>query len=525
MQAALSDRLKRYIRDLATLSALPAMCIGRTPDDTLDIVVDALPNALSCELVHLTLHDGRVRASLRGAPVTGPALAALNQALTREPDDAGVIVLEGELRLWCLVVDVPIGAALGKLVVGKSLPLDLEIELDRVLVQSAANLAGTTLETANVLDAAKRKDEFLAVLGHELRNPLAPIVTAVELLAGRPEIAREREIIERHTRHLVRLVDDLLDITRVERGYIELRREAVALDVVLDSALELASHAIARYEHVLVRTPAPDVLLQGDSVRLAQVFGNILTNAAKFTPPRGRVELLTTRVGERVRVTVRDSGRGIARDELRRIFEPFVQLQRITDAARGGLGLGLAVVKMLVEQHGGSVVADSAGVGEGTAITVELPVLPLSPEYAKAVTAPLPVSGSSTPAREHRGIRVLIVDDNVDVADLLAEALTLEGFETATAYDVQSAIETFTAFAPHAGVFDVGLPDADGYELARRLRAQHGPGPTLIAATGYGQESDRRRAAAAGFDCHLVKPVRVEDIVRELNARHAAASG
>jgi signal transduction histidine kinase/ActR/RegA family two-component response regulator len=514
-----SSRLRRYIRDLATLNALPAMCIGRTPEDTLDIIVDALPNVLSCDFVQLTLHDGRARASLRGAPLVGPALAVMTEALARQPDDAGVIVLGEPERLSCLVVDMPSGSALGKLVAGKSSSLDLE--LDRVLVQSAANLVGTTLETANVLEAAKRKDEFLAVLGHELRNPLAPIVTAVELLGTHAEAARECDIIDRHTRHLVRLVDDLLDIARVERGHIELRREPVSLNAVLDSAIELAEHVLARYDHALVRRPAPDVLLQGDSVRLAQVFGNILTNAAKFTPPQGRVELSTTRIGDRVRVTVHDSGRGIACDELKRVFEPFVQLHRVTDAARGGLGLGLAIVKMLVERHGGSVVAESAGLDQGTTLTVELPILALSPEHASAVTCPVAETTSPT---SRRGRRVLIVDDNVDVADLLADALKLEGFETTTAYDAQGAIATWRTFAPHAGVLDVGLPDADGYQLARALRAEHGRTPTLIAATGYGQQSDRMRATDAGFDCHLVKPVRLQDIVRELDARLLAAT-
>jgi signal transduction histidine kinase/ActR/RegA family two-component response regulator len=505
-----SSRLHRCIRDLATLNALPAMCIGRTPEDTLDIVMDALPTALSCELIHLRLHDGRSRASLHGVPLEGTGLAALTAACAREPDAAGVIAIEQPERMWCLAVDVPIGSARGELIAGKSTPLDLE--LDRVLVRCAANLVGTTLETAHVLEGAKRKDEFLAMLGHELRNPLAPILTAVELLGD----TRERDVIGRHTRHLARLVDDLLDISRVERGHIELRHESVALNAVLDGALELASHAITRYGHVLVVGRPTDILLKGDPVRLAQVFGNILTNAAKFTPPGGRLELSTARSGDRVRVTVADNGRGIERAELERIFEPFVQIHRVTDAARGGLGLGLAIVRTLVERHGGSVVAESAGPGTGTAFTVELPILSASSEQAATPASP-PSAPSVRSAR--RGTRVLIVDDNIDVAELLSDALTLAGFETNIAHDAQSAIARWRSFSPHAGVLDVGLPDSDGYELARTLRAEHGRTPTLIAATGYGQQSDRRRAADAGFDCHLVKPVSVQDIVRELDAR------
>jgi signal transduction histidine kinase/CheY-like chemotaxis protein len=511
-----SNRLHRCIRDLATLNALPTMCIGRTPEEAFEIVIDALPTALSCELVHFTSRDGRVRASLRGKPLEAEALAAFTQALGGEPDDAGVVVFEQPERLWCLAVEVPIGSARGKLVAGKNRPLDLE--LDRVLVRCAANLVGTTLETANVLEAAKRKDEFLAMLGHELRNPLAPILTAVELLGAHPRAAREREIIERHTRHLSRLVDDLLDISRLERGHIELRQEPLALSVVLDRAVELASQLIQRNDHELVVKLAPDVLVQGDPVRLAQVFGNLLTNAAKFTPAGGRIELSTVPCNGQVRVMVRDNGRGIACHELERIFEPFVQLYRITDAARGGLGLGLAIVKTLVERHEGSIVAESQGPGTGATFTVELPI-------AMAATG-APPGAPSTPERApadegapRSRFRVLIVDDNFDVAELLAEALGIEGFDTASAHDGQSALERWREFAPHAGVLDVGLPDMDGYELARRLRAEHGTSPTLIAATGYGQPSDRERAAAAGFDCHLVKPVSVQDLVRALQAR------
>lgn len=517
-----STRLHRCIRDLATLNALPTLCIGRSPEEAFEIAIDALPTALNCELVHFTRRDGRVRASLRGKPVEAEALPKLTEALAREPDEAGVIVLEQPHRLWCLAVDVPIGSARGTLVAGKGKPLDLD--LDRVLVRSAANLVGTTLETAHVLEAAKRKDEFLAMLGHELRNPLAPILTAVELLGGHPQAAREREVIERHTRHLARLVDDLLDISRLERGHIELRQEPVMLGVALERAVELASHHIERNQHQLVVTRAADVLVQGDPVRLEQVFGNLLTNAAKFTPAGGRIELSTALDGDRVRVMVRDNGRGIARNELERIFEPFVQLNRITDAARGGLGLGLAIVKRLVEGHGGSIVAGSQGRGTGATFVVELPIAMTAPEAGPA--APATAERASGHARAARlGIRVLVVDDNIDNAELLAEALGIEGFDTATAHDAQSALERWRELVPHVGVLDVGLPDIDGYELARRLRAEHGTRATLIAATGYGQPSDRERAAAAGFDCHLVKPVSVQDLVRAMEARLSQRSG
>jgi signal transduction histidine kinase/ActR/RegA family two-component response regulator len=515
-----SHRLNRCIRDLATLNALPSMCIGRSPEEVLEIVSDALPTALSCELVYLALHDGRARASLRSAPVVGDALSALSAALARGPDASGLIELELPERLWCLEVELPIGAVRGKLVAGRSTPTDLDT--DRVLVRSAANLVGTALESANVLEAAKRKDEFLAMLGHELRNPLAPIVTAVDLLKQYPDAAREREVIERNTRHLARLVDDLLDISRVTCGHIELRKEQVALRTVLDRAIEVAAPLLSRRGQEFVLDSRIDAVLEGDPVRLTQVFGNLLTNAAKFTPQGGRIELSTALTGERVRVAVRDEGRGIAPEKLSLVFEPFVQIERITDSARGGLGLGLAIVKNLVERHGGSIVAHSDGPGKGATFVVELPAREAAaPEPARAFAAQAPeVYGAS----ERRGIRVLIVDDNVDVAELLSLALEINGFETSVAHDAHNALASWRKFAPHAGVLDVGLPDTDGYELARALRSEHGTKPTLIAATGYGQPNDRQRSADAGFDCHLVKPVSIEDLVRVLDDRVAHAS-
>ena len=473
-------RLQRCIRDLAALNALPSLCVGRTPDEALAIVLDALPTALTCDFIQI--------------------------ALPRQPPLERGKQADG---LHCFEAEIPTAAEHGTLVAGRATPLDPET--DRVLVRTAANIIGTVLATANVLEVARRKDDFLAMLGHELRNPLAPILTAVELLARDTAVRRERDVIDRNTRHLARLVDDLLDISRVTRGHVELRREIVTLAAILDRAVELAAPIVTRNRHQLRVARADDVVVEGDPIRLAQIFGNLLTNAAKFTPAGGEIDVAIRRTPGRVQVTVRDNGCGIAHDQLKRIFEPFVQADRERDALRGGLGLGLAIVHDLVQRHGGSVTAASEGRGRGSAFTVELPTA-VRIEHA-ATTSPV------RPKDLRADVRVLVVDDNVDIAELLSEALQCEGFATSVAFDGRSALETWRTFQPHAGVLDVGLPDLDGYSLAKTLRAEHGARATLIAATGYGQPNDRARAADAGFDCHLVKPVSVRELVAVLEKR------
>jgi len=505
------NRLERCIRDLAALNALPAMCIGRSPNEALELVLDALPTALSAELVLLRLpgSPAEERGTLRGRPLTTEERAAVERARALGNGNEGAFELEGGAGFRYFEAEVPIGKRRGLLLVARRTPLDRDT--DRVLVRSAANLVGVTLETANVLEAAQRKDEFLAALGHELRSPLAPILTAVELLARRPEAERERQVIERNTRHLARLVDDLLDISRVTRGHIELKDEPVALASLLERATELVMPSIMRLGHTLHVSSAGDTMLRGDPVRLVQVFGNLLTNAAKFTAAGGRIDVGVERAAGKVAVTVRDNGRGIEPAALARIFEPFVQADATEDRRRGGLGLGLAIVRDLVARHGGTVTAESAGRGHGSAFRVELPVAP-------AVEAPISTRAPETTSTRS-GIRVLVVDDNVDVAELLSEALSDAGFQTAVAFDARAALDLWRKFGPHAGVLDVGLPELDGYELARTLRSEHGSKPTLIAATGYGGQQERTRAADAGFDFHFVKPVSVRDLVVALDER------
>lgn len=512
------SRLERCIRDLAALNALPAMCVGRSPAEALEIVVDALPTVLGADLVYLSLPGPppEERAVLGGRPLAVEELTAL-KAARASAGDLGQVSFTAGGTLWYFEAEVPIGKERGLLLVGRRRPLDSDT--DRVLVRSAANLVGVTLENANVLEAAHRKDDFLAVLGHELRNPLAPILTAVELLTRHPEAERERQVIERNTRHLARLVDDLLDISRVTRGHIELKSEPVPLASVLERAVEVVMPAVVRFGHTLEVGSAGDVWLRGDPVRLVQVFGNLLNNSAKFTAAGGRIQVLVETSGERVAVTVRDNGRGIEREALGRIFEPFVQAEAEDDRRRGGLGLGLAIVRDLVARHGGNISAQSEGRGRGAAFRVELPAV-ASPEAQRATAQPQTTATRSA-------VRVLVVDDNTDIAELLAEALEDAGFQTAVAFDARAAVETWRSFGPHAAVLDVGLPEVDGYELAKTLRSEHGSEPTLIAATGYGGQQARLRAADAGFDCHFVKPVSVRDLVHALDEcvlRHGAGT-
>jgi len=503
------ERLRRCVRDLAALAALPSLCIGRTPEETLDILIDALPTALDCDLVYFVLpgQPAQERGSLHRARPAPEELEQIRTVTADDSDGADATIFVAGQRLWCVEAEVPMDAQRGRLIAGRLRALDPET--DRVLIRTAANLIGTIVENANVLEVARRKDDFLAILGHELRNPLAPIVTAVDLLRFNPSASRERDVIERHAQHLVRIVDDLLDISRVTRGHVELRREFVSLSSVLQRAMEMASPLVARNRHQLEIANEHDVILQGDPIRLAQIFGNLLTNAAKFTPPGGRIDVLVGKTSGRVRVVVRDSGVGIAKDQLQRIFEPFVQADRERDVLRGGLGLGLAIVRNLVERHDGAISVASEGRGQGATFTVELPT-------AIGVVSE-PATPGPQPSDARARARVLIVDDNVDIAELTSEALQGQGFQTAVANDGKGALASWRTFLPHAGILDVGLPDIDGYEVARTLRSEYGSEALLIAVTGFGHPSDRSRSAEAGFNYHLVKPVSIDELTRVLD--------
>ncbi|RKG82078.1 response regulator [Corallococcus sp. CA049B] len=361
--------------------------------------------------------------------------------------------------------------------------------------------------------ANRAKDEFLAMLGHELRNPLAPILTALQLMRLRGETAAERErtLIERQVTHLVRMVDDLLDVSRVTRGKVTLKRERVTLTDVVAKALEQISPLIDQRQHTLeVDLPDRGMDLNGDPTRLAQVFANLLTNAAKYTEPGGFLAVTGTREGRELVVTVRDTGVGIDPEMLPRVFDLFVQEHQALDRSQGGLGLGLAIARSLVTLHEGAISAHSAGRGRGSTFTVRLPAL----EAEAPPALPTPQPGALIPQEPSSvSARVLIVDDNRDAADVLSESLEFLGCTTRVAYDGPSGLEAATEFRPEIALLDIGLPVMDGYELARLLRQQEEPRLLkLVAVTGYGQESDRQRSKAAGFDAHLVKPLHFETL-------------
>ncbi|WP_240807872.1 ATP-binding protein [Polyangium spumosum] len=358
--------------------------------------------------------------------------------------------------------------------------------------------------------ANRSKDEFLAMLGHELRNPLAPITTALYLMRIRAgdAAARERAVIERQVKHLAQLVDDLLDVSRITRGKVELKKERIELAEVVAKAIELSSPLLEqRRHHLTVEVPSRGLFVDGDVTRLSQVVSNLLTNAAKYTEPGGRIEVEARRRGREVEIRVRDNGIGIAPEVLPRIFEFFVQDRQALDRAQGGLGLGLAIVRNLVTMHGGTVSARSEGKGKGSEFTVRLPAA--GGAAAADVAQPRGMAGAE--AAGSGAHRILVVDDNEDAAALLAESLGSLGHQTRVASDGPSALRVAEGFHPDIALLDIGLPVMDGYELAHRLRER--PELTrlrLIAVTGYGQESDRSLSREAGFDAHLVKPVQFD---------------
>ncbi|MBA3886731.1 MAG: PAS domain S-box protein [Acidobacteria bacterium] len=373
-------------------------------------------------------------------------------------------------------------------------------------------------------DADRRKDEFLATLAHELRNPLAPVRNALQILkmprvdAGTVE--RSRDMMERQVHHLVRLVDDLLDVSRVMRGKIELRRERVELATVVARAVETMQPLIDAQGHQLsVRLPSESLPIDADPVRLAQVVGNLLTNAAKYTEAGGRIWLTAERSGDVAVLRVRDTGIGIDPAMLPRIFELFVQVDHASTKAQGGLGIGLTLVKNLVETHNGTVEARSEGLGLGSEFVVRLPTSAQVVDPDQGGEPGQQVSQS--PAAS--GHRLLVVDDNQDGADSLATLLKLQGHEVRVAYSGMAALETTKTYTPDVVFMDIGMPGMDGYEVARRLRQTPGLERVVLAAlTGWGQQEDRRRTADAGFDHHLVKPPEpkaVENILADLPKR------
>jgi PAS domain S-box-containing protein len=372
-----------------------------------------------------------------------------------------------------------------------------------------------------LVDANRRKDEFLAMLAHELRNPLAPIAAGADLLklmSDDPErVKRTGEVISRQVQHMTGLVDDLLDVSRVTRGQVNLSLENLNVDHFVQDAIEQVRPLIEARRHQLTFIPpAQPATVRGDSKRLVQIFANLLTNAAKYTPEGGRIRIAAEVIDDTVRVSVSDTGQGMEPAFLTQCFELFAQAERTTERAAGGLGIGLALVRSIVELHGGAVWAESDGLGKGSCFTVAFPLVTVSVQPdadSKSAADETPVNG--------RPLSVLVVDDNEDAAAMMALIVGAQGHTVMVENHPRQALDRISREPPDICLVDIGLPEMDGHELARRIRTRlPGKRPMLVAITGYGQPEDRQKALAAGFAEHLVKPVssaRIAEILRSLN--------
>jgi signal transduction histidine kinase/CheY-like chemotaxis protein len=397
---------------------------------------------------------------------------------------------------------------------------------EAVLVQ-LAQMASVALENARLVEslryADRRKDEFLAMLAHELRNPLAPLRNMLEVMKqpdADPESQRAaRDTMERQLAQMVRLIDDLLDLSRITRDRLELRKQRVLLSSVIEQSLEAArSMAECVGHHIHVDLPAEPIHVEADPARLAQIFGNLVNNACKYTQSPGDIRVSVRREKDHAYVSVKDNGIGIPSDKLHAIFDMFSQLDTSLERARGGLGIGLTLVKRLTEMHGGAVTAHSDGAGKGSEFILTLPILIDTPSNRSR--AP----GSAGGKAKH-ALRILVVDDNRDSAQSLAMLLRLRGHKASLAFDGQEAIDQAAKTDPQVILLDIGLPKVNGYDACRAIREQvHAERPMIIALTGWGQDEDRRRTTEAGFDAHMVKPVAYGELIALLESSQQSES-
>ena len=496
-------------------------------NDELRARFDQIARGVPTALVLVSIHDERVLSANAAARELGiapgaPLWSALDdddgaRAFVRSciaaPSEAQGSLHRGSARLaatgWRLAPDEP------------AVVLHLAPHHDR---------ARSDAERALLIEAAaaadRRKDEFLAMLGHELRNPLAPIQTAVELMRAREpdRFRREREVIERQARLLAMLVDDILDVTRITAGKFELRVAPGRLDETVQRAIDRIAPALERRHHELDVSIGEPLAIEADHDRLAQVIANLLDNACKYTDPGGHISLQIARGdGRGIEVRVRDNGRGIAPELLPRVFDAFVQDERSGARTPGGLGLGLAIAKGIVTLHGGEIVVQSEGPGKGTEAIVRLP--DANAERSDELPAIDAAAAADTPVARARGKTVLVVDDNLDAASLIAEGLDELGYHAVVAGDGPSALRLVRLAVPDVALIDLGMPVMDGFELSQQLRAL-APLSRMrhIAVTGYGGAKDHEATRSAGFDAHLVKPVRLEQVAATI-AELVAASG
>jgi PAS domain S-box-containing protein len=372
-------------------------------------------------------------------------------------------------------------------------------------------------DAAMLREQDRHKDEFLATLAHELRNPLAPIKYAIAMMRRAKDgahILQAQDVIDRQVSQMARLIDDLLDLSRINRGLVQLQLERVSIAPLVQSALEMAQPAIeAARHHLQVQLPEEDLVIEADPTRIVQVIGNLLGNAAKYTPDGGSIRLAVWRAGHRLVLEVADNGIGIPPEQQGRLFQMFTQLHHSTTRAKGGLGIGLSLVKNLVQMHGGTVSVASGGLDEGSTFTVELPLVEVVEKKVEAQPSPHDEKASGA-------ARVLVVEDNDDGREMLVTLLEMLGYETASAGDGPRALEAAERFKPDIVLLDLGLPLMDGFEVCRRMRVMpEVRGATIVALTGWGAEKDRQRTAEAGFDAHLTKPVEPQ-VLQECLAKY-----
>ena len=521
---------QRSVRDLMGLLALPALWSGRDTETVLQLTTEAIERIVDLDLTYVDVHFQSEqppfsRLRVRGVTETAERLDKWQEALHalhQMPLSSAACVQAtplGALR----VVRLSMGYTNqnGSIWFG-SLDPAFPLLAQSASMRAAATLAAVGLQSARIEHArevaSRAKDEFLAMLGHELRNPLAPIFTALELLKlqATGPLSPAHAIIERQARHLSRLVDDLLDVSRIARGKVELDSRRIDIRSIIVNAIEAVTPLIAqRFHNVASTLPDAPLFVVGDATRLTQIFVMLLTNAAKYTASRGHIGVEVLVDAERVSICISDDGSGISAELLPRLFNIFEQGSSTIDRSGGGLGIGLALVQSFVRLHGGTVTAVSDGLGKGSKFTVTLPLAPdVIPDQVHSQIARPSGGVVAVP----RGLRVMLVDDNVDAIETMAEMLRSSGFQVVTALDPFQALVLAASFEPNVAIVDIGLPGMDGRQLAAELRRRAGNKPLrLLALSGYGTADDIRRSAGAGFERHLVKPVNADGLVALLS--------
>ena len=520
------------LRDLMGLMALPALWVGKGEETILQLMTDAVSRIVPVVVTYVAVQLPPVQRMTPMFTTAGQPLRqsvpeewlAFTQACENQADRS--VMTESPIGPL-VVVRMYMGVGVKGERIWFGFKKDaLPSATHMAFLQAAVSLCTTGLNTARIdydrAMANRTKDEFLAMLGHELRNPLAPLVTTMALirLKGSGHLTKEHEVIERQVRHLSRLVDDLLDVTRITRGKVDLRMEVFDLRGVVMEAVESVIPLIDEMQHeITVQTDALNAHVNGDPQRIRQVLVNLLVNAAKYTGKKGKINVTSTQDAASVSVSVQDNGTGIEPTLLPRVFDLFEQGLTNSDRSRGGLGIGLAIVKKLVGLHGGMASVESDGPNLGSKFTVTLPRFESSTAHE---TDPLL---SNEPARVAQSSRILVVDDNVDALESLSALLRCYDYEVLAVTSPGDALDQACAFSPDVVILDIGLPDMDGYQLAEELRKSGGKkvqAARFIALTGYGQESDKARSMAAKFYRHLVKPVQVEDLLNAIESAVAS---